>query len=275
MGTRWLGTLRRSNHAASTATADAPSSVPEPASGTSWRAWLATGARQAPIDRRRARGMDHRIKNVLFGGPSGAVDFPSAMARQTVDEAMSELPSEHRQVLKLAFLAGLTNREIATQLGLTVGGVRRRLRQGLEMIGAYVERGRATGRRAIHGLAWWLSWRHLDHLIQRANGPSLDQILQAGVVAAMTVATTAILMTHHTSPAVSHPHKTPRIAAVGPSSHSIPKVEDKTAAAAAAPQVASAQVSDVVHQATSAANVPIKVQLPEILPVRLPTAPSL
>ena len=288
MGTRWLGTLRRSNHAASTAAGEAPASLPEPAPGTSWRAWLATGARPARIDRRRARGMDDRVKNVLLGGPSGAVDFPSAMARQTVDEAMSELPSEHRQVIKLAYVAGLTNREIAMRLGLTVGGVRRRLRQGLEMIGRYVEDGRAAGRRAVHGLAWWLSGRHLDQLIQRSNGPSLDQVLQAGLVAVMTVAATAIVMTHHASPApVPHLHKTPRVAAVGSSSHLVPSTQDTTLAAAPAPQVDAAPVANVVQQATSApianlvqqatsvAAVPINVQLPELLPMRLPAAPSL
>jgi transposase len=209
------------------------------------------------------------------------------MARQTVDEAMSELPSEHRQVIKLAYFAGLTNREIAMRLGLTVGGVRRRLRQGLEMIGRYVEHGRATGRRAVHGLAGWLSGRHLDQLIQRSNGPSLDQVLQAGMVAVMTVAATAIVMTHHVSPApVSHPHLTPRVAAVGSSSHSVPSVKDKTLVPAApqvtsepvanvVQQVTSAPAADVVQQVTSVAAVPINVQLPQLPPVRLPTAPSL
>jgi hypothetical protein len=219
--------------------------------------------------------MDPRVKNVLLGGPSGAVDFPSAMARQTVDEAMSELPSEHRQILKLAYFAGLTNGEIATQLGLTVGGVRHRLRQGLEMIGAYIEQGRATGRRAVHGLAWWLSWRHLDQLIQRSNGPSLDQVLQAGVVAAMTVATAAILITHHTTPApVSNPHRTPHIAAVGSSAHTL-HVSDKSQVVVGVPQI-SEPVANVVHEATtSVASVPIKIVLPVRLPLRLPAAPAL
>ena len=275
MGTRWLGTLRRSDHAA-TATGGVAPSEEDAAAATSRRAWLATGARQAPIDRRRARGMDHRVKNVLLGGPSGAVDFPSAMARQTVDEAIGELPAEHRQVVKLAYFSGLTNREIASRLGLTVGGVRRRLRQGLEMIGAYVEHGRAIGRRAVHGLAWWLSWRNLDQLVQRANGPSLDQVLQAGVVVAMTVATAAILVTHHTAPsAISHPHKAPRVAAVGASSHAVPSIKDNPVAAVAAPQVTSKSIANLVPQSASVASIPIKVQLPALLPLRLPAAPSL
>jgi len=220
--------------------------------------------------------MDHRVKSVLLGGPSGAVDFPSAMARQTVDEAMSELPSEHRQVLKLAYFAGLTNSEIASQLGLTVGGVRRRLRQSLEMVGAYVEHGRAAGRRAVHGLVFWLSWRQLGQVIQRSNGPSLDQVLQAGAVAAMTVATAAILITHHASPApISHPLKVPRIAAAGSPSHVVPAVKDRVRVEAVAPQVTSTPVANAVSGATRMVSVPIKLQLPVRLPVGLPTPPSL
>ena len=219
--------------------------------------------------------MDHRVKNVLLGGPSGAVDFQSAMARQTLDEAMGELPSEHRQVLKLAYFAGLTNREIASQLGLTVGGVRRLLRQGLAVIGAYIEHGRAAGRRAVHGFAGWLTFRNLDQVIQRSNGPSLDQLLQTGVVAAMTVATASILITHHIAPVVPHPQKTPRIAAAASSSHAVPAVKDKTLAEMpTAPEVTTAPVTNVVNQATSIASVPIKIQIPVRLPVRLP-APSL
>jgi hypothetical protein len=220
--------------------------------------------------------MDDRVKDVLLGGPSGAVDFPSAMARQSVDEAMNELPSEHRQVIKLAYFAGLTNREIATQLGLTVGGVRRRLRQSLATIGAYVDRGRTTGRRAVHGLAIWFTSRHLDRVVQRSNAPSLDQVLQAGAVAAMTV-TAAILMAHHNPPVpVSHPHKAPRVAAVGLSPHSIPVSASKTlATVTTTPQVAAATVEDAVHQATSVVSVPINIDLPVRLPIRLPTAPSL
>src|SRR5712691_2872558 len=57
-----------------------------------WRSWLATGARGVPIDRRRSRGAEPRLKKILMGGPSGAVDFSSAMARQAIDEALHELP---------------------------------------------------------------------------------------------------------------------------------------------------------------------------------------
>src|SRR3981081_4251161 len=90
-----------------------------------WRSWLATGARRVPIDRRRARGAESHLKKILVGAPPGAVDFSSAMARQAVDEALHSLPPQHKQVVKLAYFAGLTNLEIAQELGLSVSEVRR------------------------------------------------------------------------------------------------------------------------------------------------------
>src|SRR5258707_10151549 len=90
-----------------------------------WRSWLSTGARRVPIDRRRAKGAEAQLKKVLVGAPPGAVDFSSAMARQAIDEALHELPPRHKQVVKLAYFGGLTNREIAQELGLNVSEVRR------------------------------------------------------------------------------------------------------------------------------------------------------
>jgi len=282
VGTRWLGTLRNPEHATPEASESAPlessSQVLIPSATTSWRAWLATGVRRAPIDRRRARGSDARLKNVLLGGPSGAVDFSSAMARQAVDEAMNELPSQHRQVVKLAYFAGLTNRQIASQLGLTLSGVRRRLRESLAIIGDYVERGRAAGRRAVHGLVFWLAWRRAEDA-QTWSRPGLDQVVQAGVVAVMTVAAAAILITHHTSPVQpAHHHKAPRISAVG-SSPQVSTLTGKTVAAVASPLVPAATaapvatvatVVDALHHATAVVSLPISIPVPVGLPVSVP-----
>jgi transposase len=262
--TRWLGQFETPRKAAEGA-------PPEP----SWRAWLATGARSGPIDRRRGRGSDARLKNILLGKPSGAVDFSSAMARQSVDEGMSELPSEHRQVLKLAYFAGLTNREIATHLGLSVGAVRRRLRESVRIVGEYVERGRAAGRRAVHGVVVLVA-RPRGHAAQQWNGPALDQVLQAGAVAVMTLATAAIVLTHHSAIQPSHPHKAPHVAAVGSSAPLVRPGWDRTVAAVSVPL---APAANVVQQAGSATSLPVKipaVRLPVRLPIHLPVPlPSL
>jgi hypothetical protein len=280
VGTRWFDTLRNPYHAESKASESAPPELSNqvliPAATASWRAWLATGARRAPIDRRRARGSDARLKNILLGGPSGAVDFPSAMARQEIDEAMNELPPQHRQVLKLAYFAGLTNGQIAAQLGMTVSGVRRRLRVSLAIVGGYIERGRAAGRRAVHSLVFWLGWRGFDHVAQPWNGPALHEVLQAGVVAIMTVAAAAILIAHHTSPVQpSHHHKAPPVSTVG-SAPPVSTLPGKTLASLtgpAAPAAAAepaATVAEAVRQATTAASLPITIQVPAGLPVSVP-----
>jgi hypothetical protein len=284
MGTRWFGAQRGTNHApsqpteASIAIANEPKAVLLHNAINSWRSWLVTGARRAPIDSRRARGADPHLKKVLMGEPSGARDFSSAMARQAIDEAMNELPTQHKQVVKLAYFGGLTNRQIAQQLGLTVGGVRRRLRDSLAIVSAHVERGRAMGRRAVHGFVVWLSLRRFADGTPQSPGPSLDQLLQAGAVAVMTLAATALLVTHHAQASQApHAQKAPRIAAVDSATLHLPAVKATGPAAVGVPQAQSVKVPDAVSHAVALPEVQVKVQVPALpvsLPAPLPPPPS-
>jgi DNA-directed RNA polymerase specialized sigma24 family protein len=217
MNNRWLGTqhelkLVSSHPAESAGAAGAQPRVPK--EEAFWRSWLATGARRVPIDRRRARGDEAYLKKILIGGPSGAVDFPSAMARQAIDEALHELPPQHKQVVKLAYFGGLTNREIALELGLSVSEVRRVLRASLASVGAHFDRGRARGRRAIRDLVMVPVWRAISDSAQRTPWPALDHALQAGVVVVMTAAA-ALLMTHQAPAHAGPAHKPAHVAAVG------------------------------------------------------------
>src|SRR2546428_9816280 len=72
MGTRWFGTMRGPKHADPPARealdSDQRNAVLTPAAKDSWRAWLSTGARRVPIDRRRARGADAQPKKILVEG---------------------------------------------------------------------------------------------------------------------------------------------------------------------------------------------------------------
>jgi Sigma-70, region 4 len=198
MGAQWFGTPQRPDRVRRSTAGDRQSDEPRAVllhdAIAAWRAWLTSGARRVPIDSRRARGADTQLKKTLMGGPSGPVDFSSAMARQAIDEAMNELPTQHRQVVKLAYFGGLTNRQIAQQLGLTVGGVRHRLHESLTVVSAYMKRGRAASKRAVHGLSIWLSWRRFGDGPQGLQGPAVDHVLQAGIVAVMTVAASAMLL---------------------------------------------------------------------------------
>jgi RNA polymerase sigma factor (sigma-70 family) len=277
MGTRWFGTQpgpdRARRSTAEGRVSEEPKAVLLHDAMTSWRAWLTSGARRVPIDSRRARGAEAQLKSTLMGGPSGPVDFSSAMARQAIDEAMNELPTQHRQVVKLAYFGGLTNRQIAQHLGLTIGGVRSRLRESLAVVGAYVERGRASGRRAVHGLVLWLTLRRLGDGAQRLHAPALDQVLQAGIVAVMTVAAVAVIATHHApAGAVTHPHKA-RVA-VAPSVRSPLTPAQRAAPVSVVAPTIRMTVAGNLAGAVAVQSLMVKVQIPT-LPVSLPPAPPI
>ena len=126
------------------------------ATNDTWRTWLMTGVRRTPVDRRRMRGAHKGLKKMLLEGmnngddrPHAWKDFSGAMIRHAVDEAIRSLPHEDNEVVKLAYFGGYSNREIASQVGLTEGTVQRRLRRALGAISEHVQRGRAMGRRAM------------------------------------------------------------------------------------------------------------------------------
>jgi RNA polymerase sigma factor (sigma-70 family) len=273
MSTRWFGTQRELKHVSSRPIerdSMDPSGQPRFRKEEAfWRSWLATGARRVPIDRRRARGAESHLKKILVGAPPGAVDFSSAMARQAVDEALHSLPPQHKQVVKLAYFAGLTNLEIAQELGLSVSEVRRILRASLATVGAHFERGRAKGRRAIQDLLtlpWWPSLQKLGNNVHKAPWPALDHALQTGIVAVMTAAAVALLATHQPPANAGHTHKPPRVAAVGAvGAHQ--QSHEATLVAAVAPTYGPAGVTGAASHPASLAGLPVTVKVSGPLPV--------
>jgi RNA polymerase sigma factor (sigma-70 family) len=154
-----------------------------PATNDSWRTWLMTGTRRRPIDRRRVRGAHKGLKSMMVEGtrptaerPDGWKEFSDALVRQSVGEAVGELPPRDAQVVKLAYFGGMSNHDIADRLGLSVAAVERGLRQAIARISHHVETGRALGRRATGAVFVWLSGRWL--------GDSVHQAVQLGAVAA-------------------------------------------------------------------------------------------
>jgi hypothetical protein len=215
-----------------------------------------------------------------MGAPSGAVDFSSAMARQAIDAAMNELPPQHRQVIKLAYFGGLTNRQIAQQLGLTVGGVRERLKDSLATLGTHLERGRAIGRRAMHGLVIWFNLRRFGTGSSGAHRSGFEQALQAAAAAVVTVTAVAVIGTHDGTPGQSaQPSRAPRIAAAGSPGSAVPRAHDRPAQpAASVPVVVTAPPVTVAPSMTSLPalpSLPVNVGIKVRLPVKLPTAPAL
>src|SRR6267378_3593108 len=197
------------------------------ATNDTWRTWLMTGARRTPIDRRRMRGAHKGLKKMLIEGmsngeerPHAWKDFSGAMIRHAVDDALRSLPSEDKQVVKLAYFGGLSNREIAREVGLTEATVQRRLRRALATISDQIQHGRALGRRAMYALAIWLSARWLSD--------SAHHIAQVATVAAAA----AIIVTQPTPATVMVPHAGPASPATNAhATTAVPPLPSPTAAA--------------------------------------------
>jgi RNA polymerase sigma-70 factor (ECF subfamily) len=68
-----------------------------------------------------------------FSTPSGHVAVQEEIAR--VEEAMESLSEEHREVITLAHLVGLSRAEIAEQMGRSEGAVRHLLHRALAQLG--------------------------------------------------------------------------------------------------------------------------------------------
>ena len=98
--------------------------------------WLVTLARSRAIDRLRVLASRQRLADSaaqeVAGEASDAVaDALHAEQREIVARALATLPEEQRRTLKLAYFEGLTQSEIATQLGTPLGTVKTRMRTGM------------------------------------------------------------------------------------------------------------------------------------------------
>ena len=101
--------------------------------------WAATLTRNKAIDRVRAgerrnrrtaeAGLDQQARQENSITPDGTAHFQETA--QAVRLAMGRLPAEQRRAIELAFFDGLTQTQIATELGLPLGTVKARIRRGL------------------------------------------------------------------------------------------------------------------------------------------------
>jgi hypothetical protein len=117
--------------------------LPWPPAGLE-RSWVLTG--QGTADKRRAKGSSSRLRRLLVGqaqprGNEGQWgDFSRAMERRAVTEALTTLPAELREIVRMAYFQGMSNRAVADNLGLSVDGVRRRLRSALRHLESRLRR---------------------------------------------------------------------------------------------------------------------------------------
>jgi len=98
--------------------------------------WLVTLARSRGIDRLRTLASRERVAQA--GAKEAGDDFSDAASdairseqRGVVNKALAQLPEEQQRPLMLAYFDGLTQSEIAKQLGAPLGTVKTRMRTGM------------------------------------------------------------------------------------------------------------------------------------------------
>ena len=101
-------------------------------------AWLMTIARTRSIDRLRSGKHEHQnresldaIGEITSSSASPEADSVTAERRQLVRAALDTLSAEQREVIELAYYAGLSHSEIALKLGQPLGTVKTRTRLGM------------------------------------------------------------------------------------------------------------------------------------------------
>ncbi|MBP6783445.1 MAG: sigma-70 family RNA polymerase sigma factor [Verrucomicrobiales bacterium] len=111
--------------------------------------WLASTARNRAIDRLRSKKRQARLKEALSVGAdlnqrgTRPVSGPEAAIRRdacsAVRSAVLQLTDIQRQVIEKVYFEGLSQQEIADQLGEPLGTVKARIRRGLAKLRQTVE----------------------------------------------------------------------------------------------------------------------------------------
>jgi RNA polymerase sigma-70 factor, ECF subfamily len=109
------------------------------ASRGSPEAWMITRARTRAIDRvratrRRSETFVAPLDEAMAAAPAAADAAERASDRGTVRSALRRLPDAQREVIELAYYAGLTQTEIADKIKQPLGTVKTRIRLGLERL---------------------------------------------------------------------------------------------------------------------------------------------
>ena len=100
--------------------------------------WLIMLTRSRAIDRLRSRKTRSRITDSMANDASRGAepktpsdDAQASEAQRAVREALKVLPSDQRIPIEMAYFGGLTQFEIAQQLGQPLGTVKTRMRNGM------------------------------------------------------------------------------------------------------------------------------------------------
>lgn len=238
----------------------------------SWRTWLLTGHSGAVSDPRRLRGSHRGLKQILVHGtgsdlPQSWKHFSGAMVRLAINDALNALPKDQTHVVWLAYFAGMSNRQIAARLGMSVGGVERRLKQAFESVSDYVEHGRTAGRRAVYGILGWFSLGRLSDALRQAPD-TVNHAVMAGAVVVAGVSAAAIVGV------ATQPAATPGVHAVPITRLTVPAQPAPVVSTNTTPasQSIAATIKKAERSAAPLLNLP---PLPSPPPLPLPSPPTL
>jgi RNA polymerase sigma-70 factor (ECF subfamily) len=102
--------------------------------------WIYAVARNAIVDRSRAKSetpVEAPDEASFESGPD--VRAEQSWTRLRVHRALEELPEREREVIELAYWRGLSQSEVADELGIPLGTVKTRTRAGLQRLAGLLE----------------------------------------------------------------------------------------------------------------------------------------
>ncbi len=111
-------------------------------------AWLVGITRFKSIDHLRAKSRQLRTVDDEFIERSGANEpqeesIAARLAdRMVLTQALTILPDERREIVKMAFYDGLTHAEISERTGMPLGTIKSHVRRGLLALRDYLDEGR-------------------------------------------------------------------------------------------------------------------------------------
>lgn len=112
------------------------------------QAWVLTIARSRAIDRLRSKKaqpqttepLDGETEEWRFADSSSEAALEARDARALLERELESLSDLQRQALELAYFEGLTQTEIAERLGVPLGTIKTRLRDGLLRLRGILEK---------------------------------------------------------------------------------------------------------------------------------------
>lgn len=102
--------------------------------------WLMGIARNRAIDLLRSRTHQARLRErdapsaLMAAGDAGANALDALGLRRAVTNALAGLPAAQREAIELAYYGGMTQSEIARELGQPLGTIKSRMREAMERL---------------------------------------------------------------------------------------------------------------------------------------------